>query len=356
MGFSDCTKISECIPLYLDNMLSKAEYDIVEHHLAECKCCREEYTVLKTARNAVKSLPEPELPEGFHKSVMNKIRAVGKPKTTFRPYAKHLAGFAAAAAVVVLSVVSVARLDAPEQNINPDAYLTAQPSVQPAGDEKLSALDVAATTEPATAKTQAETPKVANAKTQTEKPVPSEEAVYNEAKPSQKTEPAAVGEGRKSEQPPKDVAGTFQRERMPQEAHLPSAASADEKDASGIAEGQAESDGVMAVSEQTEEPRTEAAASSAPRAGGNSLQSAAASSGGSGGAAAKRYAVFAVSVSEAETETAKEILSLYQKDANGYMVGDSFAAVLEQLSALEGYTVSKTANAEIDANYIVLNG
>ena len=50
MAKSECTNILNLIPLYIDNMLSDEENDIVCEHIKECASCRGEYEFLKSIR------------------------------------------------------------------------------------------------------------------------------------------------------------------------------------------------------------------------------------------------------------------------------------------------------------------
>ena len=78
MAKSECTNILNLIPLYIDNMLSDEENDIVCEHIKECASCRGEYEFLKSIMAGAESLPEIEVPKDFHETLMNKVRAKAK--------------------------------------------------------------------------------------------------------------------------------------------------------------------------------------------------------------------------------------------------------------------------------------
>jgi len=52
---------------------------LLEKHLTKCPACAAEYEGYKQMLDDMRLLPEPELPQGFHDSVMAKIRAIAPP-------------------------------------------------------------------------------------------------------------------------------------------------------------------------------------------------------------------------------------------------------------------------------------
>ena len=77
MAKSDCENILNLIPLYIDNMLSKEESDIVCRHIEECASCKEEYEFLKSIMGT--ELPGIEVPDDFHDRLMANVRRMLKP-------------------------------------------------------------------------------------------------------------------------------------------------------------------------------------------------------------------------------------------------------------------------------------
>lgn len=129
MNASNCEKISPLLSLYMDNMLSEKENDSVREHIKTCAACREEYEFMKTLASSTKDLPMPELPKDFHENLMAKVRETKQEETkrvtfTFGPgFRRTVASFAAAAAVVAVSVVSLQNLDSGNVSVNPDTYV-----------------------------------------------------------------------------------------------------------------------------------------------------------------------------------------------------------------------------------------
>ncbi len=129
MKTSECRDILNLIPLLIDDMLSDEEKDVVTDHLKVCKTCREEHAFLTSVLKVSGTLPEIEVPDGFHKRLMEKV---GKEKTgtSFKGNIrlwKTVTSFAAAAAVIAVSVVSYLGLNVPKESQNPDAFLTPSP-------------------------------------------------------------------------------------------------------------------------------------------------------------------------------------------------------------------------------------
>ena len=52
---------------------------MLANHLINCPACAAEYESYSRLLDDLKWLPEPEIPEGFHDTVMNKIRALAPP-------------------------------------------------------------------------------------------------------------------------------------------------------------------------------------------------------------------------------------------------------------------------------------
>lgn len=131
MKSSDCEKIQNLIPLYLDNMLSDEEKDVVDAHIADCETCREELFFMQSVLEHTKDLPEVEVSEGFHSRVMAQVKKeTAMPKKRYAFSWKQASSFVAAAAVVALSVVSFLSLEEPSDIQNTDVYITV-PSAQP---------------------------------------------------------------------------------------------------------------------------------------------------------------------------------------------------------------------------------
>ncbi len=345
---SDCENIQNLIPLYIDNMLSENERDILLEHIANCKACKEELILMQTMVSKIAELPEIPVSPTFHRKLMERVRKekVGGYTRYTRGW-KSAASFVAAAAVVALSVVSFLSLDKDGGNQNPDVYLaTPSPNVMLEQSE------------------------------QGENTV--DDIVQESVNPTEKsTAPAAqetvtAKEERKqqAQAEPKQAAKT----EMPvsqeivsdtENAHAPAVARViDEQNAAesipetatdNLADAQGAETWSLSRDADKAEPKTvpESTENSAKVSGGGS-------SGGGGGAASggssavKRFSIASVTVAESAMAQAKEILSAFAKDANGYKVGASLDDVLASLSTLDGYSVSVKKGTDISGNYIVL--
>ena len=62
----NCDKVKELLWAYLENKTTAEETAEIETHLEGCAACREELAQQKEIKNALASLPDEELPEGYH--------------------------------------------------------------------------------------------------------------------------------------------------------------------------------------------------------------------------------------------------------------------------------------------------
>lgn len=275
----DCENIQALIPLYIDNELSEEEADFVKQHLESCAECRKEYAFIASMLENLSSMPEPELPKDFHENLMRKVRAAAPTKKTYYFDFKRIAGFAAAAAVIALSVVSFMNLEnTKEQNANPDVYLTA-PAQQEQTEDK----------------SQAEEAK--------------ESAAEKNVVPRKTSGPktSIVGKEVKVE------TNGFSRVR-----EVPQNAIPDVQAESSLAPAEAQTEHVPAYTNE------------------------------------ETYILATVSVLETEKANAEVILSNFPKGDQGYQVGENLELVLEKLSELNGYTVTKTENSTLQEHTIFL--
>lgn len=133
MAKSDCENILNLIPLYIDNMLSKEESDIVCRHIEECASCKEEYEFIKSIMGT--ELPEIEVPDGFHDRLMANVRkTIPSPKKRVYLNRRIISGVAAAA-VIALSVVSYLNLGNEDISQNPDDYVAPVETKAPVSEE-----------------------------------------------------------------------------------------------------------------------------------------------------------------------------------------------------------------------------
>lgn len=275
----DCEKIREFIPLYIEKELSEEETEFIKKHLENCEECQKEYAFFASVLENLSSMPEPELPKDFHVNLMRKVRVAAPAKKTYYFDFKRIAGFAAAAAVIALSVVSFMNLEkASEQNANPDVYLTA-----PAQQEKTEKLQPTETQD--------------------------KSAVEEKNVPRITSHPKTSIGGKEAQG---EMSGFSRVREIPESA---------------ISEAQAESSAAPAM-EQTEQIAAHSEEES--------------------------FALVTVFVSEAERENAEIILSGFAKGDQGYLVGENLELVLEKLSELDGYMVTKEACETLTENTIIL--
>ncbi|MGM9916227.1 zf-HC2 domain-containing protein [Anaerotignum sp.] len=102
-----CEDCRELLWAYLEQELNKEETAKIQQHLEACADCRGEAEAQKEIMESLRSLPEEELPEGYHQELMQKLRAeaahnvVPFPVKKKQPKWKQLSMIAAAALVVV---------------------------------------------------------------------------------------------------------------------------------------------------------------------------------------------------------------------------------------------------------------
>ncbi len=134
---SDCEHIENLIPLYIDNMLSEEENDILCEHIKSCPECAENLKFLKSMMAVAKDAPEISVPEDFHSNLMNGVRKEAAKKSLgLLALKRTIVGFAAAAAVVALSVTAHINLNENKVTQNPDDFITPIPAQQTTDPEE----------------------------------------------------------------------------------------------------------------------------------------------------------------------------------------------------------------------------
>lgn len=71
----NCRDAENTLSAYLDGQLSEVERKPLEEHLEQCQSCRGCLEELTLIRDALRSLPEVEMPEGLHGRIMAAVRA-----------------------------------------------------------------------------------------------------------------------------------------------------------------------------------------------------------------------------------------------------------------------------------------
>ncbi len=75
-----CETCREQLWAYLEQELTVEETQEMDQHFAECADCRREVEEEKAILDALRSLPEEELPEGYHKELMQKLNEAALPR------------------------------------------------------------------------------------------------------------------------------------------------------------------------------------------------------------------------------------------------------------------------------------
>lgn len=102
-----CEDCRELLWAYLEQELNEEETAKTQQHLEACADCRGEAEAQKEIMESLRSLPEEELPEGYHQELMQKLSAEAAPNVVpfpvkkKQPKWKQLSMIAAAALVVV---------------------------------------------------------------------------------------------------------------------------------------------------------------------------------------------------------------------------------------------------------------
>lgn len=102
-----CETCRELLWAYLERESSAEEITEIEQHLTECTDCRKELEIQREILETLQSLPDEELPEGYHEELMEKLQAEGTsnvvafPQKKKAPKWKQLSMIAAAALIVV---------------------------------------------------------------------------------------------------------------------------------------------------------------------------------------------------------------------------------------------------------------
>ena len=102
----NCENVKELLWAYLENKTTAEETAEIETHLEGCAACREELAQQKEIKNALASLPDEELPEGYHTELMQKLQAERKivPFPAKKKHGwKQMSMIAAAVLVVVVA-------------------------------------------------------------------------------------------------------------------------------------------------------------------------------------------------------------------------------------------------------------
>ncbi|MBE7035214.1 MAG: zf-HC2 domain-containing protein [Ruminococcaceae bacterium] len=125
-----CQKVQDLLPSYIDDMVSAEEKEAIKEHLASCEICAAEETFLRNTVAVAKNLPQLAVSDTFraklHDRLLEETQVAPQPAKRKSVFMRYASGLVAAAAVVVLSVVTFSNL--------PDVY-DIEEIEQPAGNE-----------------------------------------------------------------------------------------------------------------------------------------------------------------------------------------------------------------------------
>lgn len=123
MTNSDCKNILNLIPLYMDNVLSEEETNIVSRHLKTCESCKKELKFMNSIKNSTAALPGINPSADFHKTLMEKAEKMQKAKKARKFIILRRTGAGvAAAAVVALCLVNFTNINNNQKSTTPDEY------------------------------------------------------------------------------------------------------------------------------------------------------------------------------------------------------------------------------------------
>ncbi len=100
---SCCKEYAQSISEYLDGALTEKEQQLLLEHMEGCEKCRNYLAELAAMQDVLAESEAVALPEGFHESVMNKVRAKKRAKKAM--LWKRYAAVAACAAIVLVGAV-----------------------------------------------------------------------------------------------------------------------------------------------------------------------------------------------------------------------------------------------------------
>lgn len=132
-----CQECQALLWEYIEGTLTKEQNQQIQTHLHTCNICQQEEKILRQMYETLHTMPEKELPEGYHARLMQKINAeAAKDDTNIRPFPRKQQrswkniGLVAAAVVMVAALGGVQGLQAlraPQQDMI--AEMTQQPKM-----------------------------------------------------------------------------------------------------------------------------------------------------------------------------------------------------------------------------------
>lgn len=77
----DCSRVVDLLSEYIDGMLDDEDKNFIEIHLKECKCCRQEYEILRNIVLNCRMQEEIDLPEDFENDLHKRLEAEKKKRS-----------------------------------------------------------------------------------------------------------------------------------------------------------------------------------------------------------------------------------------------------------------------------------
>lgn len=104
-----CSDIRQLLPVYVDNMTNQIETAMISEHLEECAECRREYEFLKSIIDTTRTLPSLEVSEDFSNKLHKKLVEAKNEKRikALSAFKKTATIAVSSAAVIAISVVSL---------------------------------------------------------------------------------------------------------------------------------------------------------------------------------------------------------------------------------------------------------
>lgn len=168
-----CEDCRERLWAYLEQELDAAEAAETERHLAACGDCREELSLRQEIMETLRSLPDAELPAGYHEELMEKLRTAAEPQVIPFPQKKktpkwkQLSLIAAAVLIVVAAggVQGMQKMRQGQNEINQQMEMAADAVTESAPAENaVENIEMDEGAQPAEAQTKAEQPVAGQAK------------------------------------------------------------------------------------------------------------------------------------------------------------------------------------------------
>lgn len=105
----ECPEVKELISAYIDGEVTEIEKISVEQHLGDCSECRKEYEFTLKMLDALKEIPDEDLPQGFSDDLHKRLEAVSREQAGgrvgffFSPRLRAIAGIAACLLVMLVA-------------------------------------------------------------------------------------------------------------------------------------------------------------------------------------------------------------------------------------------------------------